>query len=95
MSDVQNTEEHTYMDHHGKMHRIRCEQIGNGAWQYVVNDVLKGDKFYSSGTDAYSDAVDLLIILSWRGPMSAQAFRSLIAALDTSLVEGIAVVDAS
>jgi molybdopterin biosynthesis enzyme len=94
--DVRNIEEHTYSDHRGAHHLIRCEELVNSGWQYVINDRLReATKFYRSAADAASDATDLLIILGSRGPMSADAFRSLLAALDTSLVEGFAAVDAT
>src|SRR6267154_4862002 len=84
------TEEHTY-----RGHRIRCEELTSGAWQYVVNDRIQGDKAYGSSHDALSDAIDLLIILDSRGPMTGESFRSLITALDASLVDGYEVVDAA
>jgi hypothetical protein len=80
------TEEHTF-----RGHRIRCEELPSGAWQYSINDRIQGDKFYQSAADAYSDAEDLIIIVYNRDSMSAEEFRSLISALDASLVEGSAV----
>jgi hypothetical protein len=74
--------------------RIRLEQLQRGGWRYVVNDRLQSDKTYRSAGDAESDAIDLLLILDNRGPMTSDEFRSLIGALDTSLVEGFAAVDA-
>jgi hypothetical protein len=79
------TEEHTYLDN-----RITCEKLPSGAWQYSIDDRIRGEKFYPSADDAYSDAVDLLIILGWRGPLTAEAFRSLISALDATIVDGSA-----
>jgi hypothetical protein len=93
--NVRNIEEHTYSDYRGAQHRIRCEELANGGWQYVVNHRLRGDKFYRSAADACSDATDLLIILGWRGPMSAESFRSLICALDASLIDGFTPMDAA
>jgi hypothetical protein len=94
MPDVRNIEEYTFTDHGGNRHQVRCEELANGGWQYVVNNALRGDNFYRSGSDAYSDAVDLLIVLSWRGPLTGKDFLSLITAMDASLAEGYAAVDA-
>jgi hypothetical protein len=74
--------------------RIRLEQLQHGGWRYVINDRLQSDKTYRSAGDAESDAIDLLLILGNRGPMTSDEFRSLIAALDTSLVEGFTAIDA-
>jgi hypothetical protein len=64
------TEEHTYLDN-----RITCEKLPSGAWQYSIDDRIQGEKFYPSADDAYSDAVDLLIVLGWRGPMTGESPR--------------------
>jgi hypothetical protein len=94
MSDVRNIEEYTFTDHRGNRHQVRCEELVNGGWQYVINNALRGDNFYRSGSDAYGDAVDMLIVLSWRGTMTGENFFSLITAMDASLAEGYAAVDA-
>ena len=94
MSDVRNIEEYTFTDYRGNRHKVRCEELANGGWQYVINNAVRGDKFYRSGSDAYSDAVDVLIVLSWRGTMTGEDFLSLIAAMDASLAEGYSGVDA-
>jgi len=70
------------------------EQLQHGGWRYVINDRLKSDKTYRSAGDAESDAIDLLLILDNRGAMTGDDFRSLIGALDASLVEGFSAIDA-
>jgi hypothetical protein len=78
------TEEHSFRDH-----GIRCEELPSGAWQYTINNRIQGEKVYQSAADALSDAIDLIIIVIGRGDsLSAEAFRTLIAALDASLVDG-------
>jgi hypothetical protein len=49
---------------------------------------IQGEKFYPSAADALSDAEDLIIIVCGRESMSAEEFRTLITAMDASLVEG-------
>jgi hypothetical protein len=80
------TEEHSFRNH-----RIRCEELSSGAWQYTINDQIQGEKFYQSAADALSDAEDLIIIVCNRESMSAEEFRSLIHSQDASLVGGYSV----
>jgi hypothetical protein len=75
-------------------HQIRLQQLQNRGWKYIVEGRLMSEKTYRSEWDAASDAIDLLIILDNRGPMTGDELRSLLAALDTTLVEGYAAVDA-
>jgi len=77
----------TTEDHSFRNHRIRCEELPSGAWQYTINAGIQGDKFYQSSADAYSDAEDLIIIVGNRDSPSAEEFLSLITAMDASLVE--------
>jgi hypothetical protein len=74
--------------------RIRLEQLQNGGWRYVIEDRLQSDKTYRSAGDAESDAIDVVLILDNRGRMTADEFRGVIAALDTSLLTGFEAVDA-
>jgi hypothetical protein len=78
----------TTKDHSFRNHRIRCEELPSGAWQYTINDGIQGDKFYHSAADALSDAVDLIIVLDSRDSLSAEEFRGLVTAMDASQVEG-------
>jgi hypothetical protein len=75
-------------DHSFRNHRIRCEELPSGAWQYTINDGIRGEKFYPSAADAYSDAEDLIIIVCNRDSLSAEEFRGLVTAMDASVVEG-------
>lgn len=77
------TEEHTYLDN-----RITLERLPSGAWRYTIGHSIQGEKFYASAADALSDAIDLIIIVTGRGLMTAEAFRSLISALDATIVDG-------
>jgi hypothetical protein len=77
------TEDHSFRDH-----RIRCEELPSGAWQYTIGHSIQGEKFYASAADALSDAVDLIIVLDSRDCLSAEEFRGLVTAMDASLVEG-------
>jgi len=77
------TEEHTYLDN-----RITCERLPSGAWTYTIGHSIQGEKFYASAADALSDAIDLIIIVTGRGLMTAEAFRGLVTAMDASQVEG-------
>ncbi len=79
------TEEHTYLDN-----RITCERLPSGAWTYTIGHSIQGEKFYASAADALSDAIDLIIIVTGRGLMTAEAFHSLISALDATIVDGSA-----
>jgi hypothetical protein len=78
-----------------RRNRIRLEQLQHGGWRYVINGRLQSNEAYRSAGDAESDATDLLLILGNRaGPMTGDDFRSVIGALDASLVEGFTAVDA-
>jgi hypothetical protein len=58
-----------------------------------VNGVIRGDKSYPTADQAYSDAVDLLIMLGWQNSMTKADFIGILAALDASLVDGYNATD--
>ena len=90
-TNVYAAEERNFQDHTGKVHRIVCEQMYSGGWQYVINGVLRGGKFYGSAWDAESEAIEVCIILAGRSGLTKSGFLSLLRALDTSLEEGLAI----
>ena len=69
------TEDHSYQGN-----KIRCEgfatDVGIG-WQFVLNDCIRGENMLRTAQDAWSDAVDLLIMLQYCEPgMDSERFST-------------------